>query len=242
MEETMRLNKFLSAAGVCSRRGADRLIAAGRVSVDGQPASVGMVINTGQQVSVDGQPVAGVLQKRILLLVNKPIGIVCTAERQEKHNIIDFLNYPERIYPIGRLDKDSHGLLLMTNVGELHNEITRAANGHEKEYIVTVDRRIEADFVRKMAAGVYLPDLGCRTMPTKVQKLSDKTFSIVLKEGKNRQIRRMCRALDYRTKDLKRVRIMHFQLDGIAEGQYRAATEAEWKILEERIGAHGRKH
>lgn len=234
-EKTMRLNKYLSAAGVCSRREADRLIEAGRVSVDGQTASVGMVIETDCHVSVDGQPVSGVVKKDILLLVNKPMGIVCTAERQEKHNIIDFLDYPERIYPIGRLDKDSHGLILMTNVGSLHNEITRAANGHEKEYIVTVDKRIEADFVQKMAAGVYLPELGCKTMPAKVQKLSEKTFSIVLKEGKNRQIRRMCRALSYRTRDLKRIRIMHFRIDGIAEGQYRPATEAEWTMLKQAV-------
>lgn len=236
MEETMRLNKFLSAAGVCSRRKADQMIEAGRVTVDGQAATVGMTVWQGQRVCVDGMPVDGLEEEKVLLLVNKPLGIVCTAERQEKNNIVDFLNYPKRIYPIGRLDKDSHGLLLMTNVGGLHNEITRAANGHEKEYVVTVDRRIEADFVRKMAAGVYLPELGCKTMPAKVRKLSDKTFSIVLKEGKNRQIRRMCRALDYRTKDLKRVRIMHFRLDGIAEGQYRAATEAEWKELERVVG------
>lgn len=236
MEEMIRLNKFLSAAGICSRREADRMIDAGRVTVNGQLATVGMTIHSGQQVCMDGKLVDASEKEKILLLVNKPIGIVCTAERQEKDNIIDFLNYPKRIYPIGRLDKDSHGLLLMTNVGELHNEITRAANGHEKEYVVTVDRRIEAEFVRKMAAGVYLPELKCKTMPAKVRKLSDKTFSIVLKEGKNRQIRRMCRALDYRTRDLKRVRVMHFLLDGIAEGQYRAATDAEWKKLEESIG------
>ena len=233
MEET-RLNKYLSAAGICSRREADRRIEAGRVTVDGQRAVVGTTILPGQQVCLDGKPVT-LAEERILLLVHKPKGIVCTTDRQEPDNIIDYLGYPKRIYPIGRLDKDSHGLLLMTNVGSLHNEITRAANGHEKEYLVTVDRRIDAGFVQRLQEGVWLPELHCTTMPTEVRKLSDKTFSIVLRQGKNRQIRRMCRELSYRVRDLKRIRVMHFLLDGIEEGQYRPATAEEWELLERSI-------
>lgn len=231
MEDGIRLNKYLSAVGFCSRREADRLIETGKVYIDGQQAFVGMKVCKDQEIIVDGHTIERADGERILLLVNKPAGIVCTTAQQEQDNIIDYLHYPKRIYPIGRLDKDSRGLLLMTNVGELHNEITRVSYGHEKEYIVTVDRRIESTFVKKMSQGVYIPELDYQTMPAKVKKLSQRSFSIVLKEGKNRQIRRMCKALSYRVHDLQRIRIMHFTLKDIKEGMYRSATDDEWGIL-----------
>ncbi|MBR1629315.1 MAG: pseudouridine synthase [Lachnospiraceae bacterium] len=236
--EGIRLNKYLSGMGVCSRREADRMMAEGRIRIDGETVGPGARIFLGQQVELDGN----VLQTkdaepgRVLLLCNKPMGIVCTTDRREKDNIIDFIHYPERIYPIGRLDKDSHGLILLTNVGYLHNEITRAAGGHEKEYLVRVDRRITADFVRRMSSGVYLSELSCMTAPAKVKKLSERTFSIVLTQGKNRQIRRMCRECSYGVVDLERIRVMHFTLEGLSEGEFRAATEEEWKLLDAKIG------
>ena len=234
--EGTRLNKYLSEMGICSRRAADALIEEGRVLVDGERASKGARVYFGQEVSVDGEKVCAEAKPPVLLLVNKPVGIVCTNDKREKDNIIDFLGYPKRIYPIGRLDKDSHGLILMTNVGRLHNEITRASGGHEKEYRVRVNRRIEADFIKKMSEGVYLSELSCMSAPARVKKLSEKTFSIILTQGKNRQIRRMCKELGYGVVDLCRLRVMHFLLDGIAEGHYRPATAEEWRILEQKIG------
>ena len=233
IDEPIRINKYLSAAGFCSRRRADSLIDEGRVTIDGKIALKGTMVTPEQIVYVDGIPVENKDRKDILLLVNKPKGIVCTAQSKEENNIIDFLNYPRRIYPVGRLDKDSRGLILMTNVGELHNEITSVSNMHEKEYIVTVNKRIDAGFIKNMSEGVYLKDLEQMTLPAQVKKLSERTMSIVLHEGKNRQIRRMCNALSYRVLDLKRIRIMHFLLDGIEEGSYREATKDEW----ERLGA-----
>ena len=233
IDEPIRINKYLSAAGFCSRRRADSLIDEGRVTIDGKIALKGTMVTPEQIVYVDGIPVENKDRKDILLLVNKPKGIVCTAQSKEENNIIDFLNYPRRIYPVGRLDKDSRGLILMTNVGELHNEITSVSNMHEKEYIVTVNKRIDAGFIKNMSEGVYLKDLEQMTLPAQVKKLSERTMSIVLHEGKNRQIRRMCNALSYRVLDLKRIRIMHFLLDGIEEGSYREATQDEW----ERLGA-----
>ena len=233
--EGTRINKYLSAAGFCSRRQADRLIEEGRVEVGESVATLGTKVLPKDTVYVDGKPVVGDEPQEVLLLVNKPKGIVCTAEKREKDNIIDFLHYPTRIYPIGRLDKDSHGLILMTNVGSLHNEITRAANGHEKEYLVKVNKRIDGRFIRHMEEGVYLPELDLTTAPAEVWKRSDNVFSIVLREGRNRQIRRMCRELSYRVLDLERIRVMHFQIDGIPEGQYRKATAREWAELRRRI-------
>ncbi len=241
MEEQIRLNKYLSAVGFCSRRKADSLIEAGQVFVDGHQAYVGMKVFDGQEITVDGRPVINSNDEPILLLVNKPVGIVCTASKQERHNIVDYLHYPARVYPIGRLDKDSHGLILMTNIGSLHNEITKAANGHEKEYVVTVDKRIDVDFISQMAQGVYLSELQYKTRPAQVKKLSQRSFSIILKEGKNRQIRRMCSELSYRVKDLQRIRVMHFTLTGIEEGGYRPATKEEWETLLESVNEDGKR-
>ena len=172
-------------------------------------------------------------QKPVLLLLNKPPGIVCTAEKREKNNVVEYLHYPVRLYPVGRLDKNSRGLLLMTNQGDLVNRIMRSRNYHEKEYIVRVDRPINADFIRRMSEGLYLPELEVTTRPCKVEKQSKYVFRIVLTQGLNRQIRRMCAVCGYQVRDLQRVRIMNLMLTGIPEGQYREITQDEYKELME---------
>ena len=230
--EPVRLNKYLSEAGVCSRREADRLIETGRVTVDGQRAQTGMRIVPGQVVKV-GNKVVSQQDEMIVLAVNKPRGIVCTEERRERDSIVRFLNYPVRVTYIGRLDKDSHGLLLMTNNGDIINKMMRAANKHEKEYKVTVDKEITEDFLKKMAAGV--PILDTVTRPCTVKKIGKYTFSIILTQGLNRQIRRMCEALGYEVKDLLRVRVMNITLDGLKDGQYRKLTDQELNELYDQL-------
>ncbi|MDY3056421.1 MAG: 23S rRNA pseudouridine(2604) synthase RluF [Mediterraneibacter faecis] len=230
--EPVRLNKYLSEAGVCSRREADRLIETGRVTVDGQRAQTGMRIVPGQVVKV-GNKVVSKQDEMIVLAVNKPRGIVCTEERRERDSIVRFLNYPVRVTYIGRLDKDSHGLLLMTNNGDIINKMMRATNKHEKEYKVTVDKEITEDFLKKMAAGV--PILDTVTRPCTVKKIGKYTFSIILTQGLNRQIRRMCEALGYEVKDLLRVRVMNITLDGLKDGQYRKLTDQELNELYDQL-------
>lgn len=230
--EPVRLNKYLSEAGVCSRREADRLIETGRVTVDGQRAQTGMRIVPGQVVKV-GNKVVSKQDEMIVLAVNKPRGIVCTEERRERDSIVRFLNYPVRVTYIGRLDKDSHGLLLMTNNGDIINKMMRAANKHEKEYKVAVDKEITEDFLKKMAAGV--PILDTVTRPCTVKKIGKYTFSIILTQGLNRQIRRMCEALGYEVKDLLRVRVMNITLDGLKDGQYRKLTDQELNELYDQL-------
>ena len=241
--EPVRLNKYLSEAGVCSRREADRLIEIGRVTVDGQRAQTGMRIVPGQVVKV-GNKVVSKQDEMIVLAVNKPRGIVCTEERRERDSIVRFLNYPVRVTYIGRLDKDSHGLLLMTNNGDIINKMMRAANKHEKEYKVTVDKEITEDFLKKMAAGV--PILDTVTRPCTVKKIGKYTFSIILTQGLNRQIRRMCEALGYEVKDLLRVRVMNITLDGLKDGQYRKLTDQELNELYDQLkdssALHGGKY
>ena len=231
MEELYRLNKYLSDAGVCSRRAADAAIEAGDVMVNGQPAQMGMKVSSADTVLFKGKPVSKVGKKQVLIAYNKPAGIVCTAEKREKNNIVDHLNYPERIYPIGRLDKDSTGLLLLTNQGDLVNKIMRAVNAHEKEYIVTTDKEITADFIKRMSAGVYLTELDTTTRKCQVTKLGPNKFKIILTQGLNRQIRRMCQELGYRVRTLKRVRIMNIELGDLKEDTYRDVTPAELKKL-----------
>ena len=230
--EPVRLNKYLSEAGVCSRREADRLIETGRVTVDGQRAQTGMRIVPGQVVKV-GNKVVSKQDEMIVLAVNKPRGIVCTEERRERDSIVRFLNYPVRVTYIGRLDKDSHGLLLMTNNGDIINKMMRAANKHEKEYKVTVDKEITEDFLKKMASGA--PILDTVTRPCTVKKIGKYTFSIILTQGLNRQIRRMCEALGYEVKDLLRVRVMNITLDGLKDGQYRKLTDQELNELYDQL-------
>lgn len=227
--EALRLNKFLSEAGVCSRREADRLIEAGRVTVDGKKAGTGMKIAPGQEVRVD-QKLVKPEEEMIVLAVNKPRGIVCTEEKREPDNIIRFLNYPTRITYAGRLDKDSEGLLLMTNNGDIINKMMRAGNYHEKEYLVTVDKPVTEEFLQHMARGV--PILDTVTRPCQVKKEGKKTFRIVLTQGLNRQIRRMCEALGYKVVTLKRVRIMQIRLGDLKPGQYRPLTEQELASLD----------
>jgi len=219
----------MSEAGVCSRREADRLIEQGRVTVDGQPAATGMQIGDGQQVCLDGKPIrTEQREKLILLAVNKPRGVVCSEVSQGNDvNIIEFLNYPKRITYMGRLDKDSEGLLLMTNQGDLINWMMRGANCHEKEYEVVVDKPFNDRFLNEMAAGVYLHELDVTTRPCVVERLGKKKFRIVLTQGLNRQIRRMCGEFGYHVQELKRVRIMNIRLGHLKTGAWRNVTEGE---------------
>ena len=231
-KEPVRLNKYLSEAGVCSRREADRLIETGRVTVDGKKAVTGMRVMPGQVVKI-GQKTVSRQDEMVVLAVNKPRGIVCTEERRERNSIVRFLDYPVRVTYVGRLDKDSRGLLLMTNNGDIINRMMRAANYHEKEYKVTVDKEITDDFIRKMASGVAILDTVTR--PCRVEKLGKYTFRIILTQGLNRQIRRMCEALGYEVRDLVRVRIVNIRLGSLKEGQYRKLTDAELDELYEEI-------
>ncbi len=228
----IRLNKYLSEAGVCSRREADRLIESGKVTVDGKRAETGMKISEGQVVCV-GKKWVKPKDEMVLLAVNKPVGIVCTEEKREKNNIIQFLKYPTRITYIGRLDKDSEGLLLMTNNGDIINKMMRAGNEHEKEYKVTVDKPITDEFIEKMANGV--PILDTVTRKCRIEKLGKYKFRIVLTQGLNRQIRRMCEYLGYKVTKLKRIRVMNIHLGDLKPGEYRNVTEEEIAELYELI-------
>ena len=227
--EPSRINKFLSEAGFCSRREADRLVESGKVTVDGIPAEMGTRVQPGQRVCVNGKPVR-MEEEEILLVVNKPIGIVCTTAEFDKDNIVDFINYPKRVYPIGRLDKDSSGLILMTNQGELVNKILRGGNNHDKEYMVRVNQPVTAEFVAAMEAGVVLDD-GVKTLPCRVEKTGGYSFRIILTQGLNRQIRRMCEALGYRVSNLKRIRVMNIELGDLRVGSYRKVTPEEYAEL-----------
>lgn len=224
-----RLNKFLSEAGYCSRRAADKLIEEGRVTVNGKHPKMGTKVSSTDEVSVDGKVVSIKKKSRVYIAFNKPVGVVCTTDtRVEKNNIIDFINYPSRIFPIGRLDKDSEGLILLTDDGDIVNKILRSSNNHEKEYIVRVDKPISQTFVKRMSEGV--PILDTMTKPCRVQKLSRDSFKIVLTQGLNRQIRRMCSYLDYEVESLKRVRIMNINLMSDV-GEYRNLTKEELNTL-----------
>lgn len=234
MEESVRINKYLSQAGVCSRREADRKIEEGHVTINGREAAMGDRVFPGDVVMY-GRKVISKEDEAILLVVNKPEGIVCTAEKRETDNIVDYIKYPRRIYPIGRLDKRSHGLLLMTNQGDLVNKIMRSGNYHEKEYIVKVNREVTEKFIKAMADGVYLKDLEATTRPCQVEKVGKRTFRIILTQGMNRQIRRMCETFGYHVVDLKRVRIMNIKLGDLKIGEYRKVTEEEWQELQKQI-------
>ena len=234
-QELKRLNKYLSEAGYCSRRAADRLIDAGRVTINDVVPEMGTKVSSEDIVKVDGEIIGERQQDFVYLAFNKPVGIVCTTDtRVEKDNIIDYINYPIRIFPIGRLDKPSEGLILLTDDGDIVNKILRASNNHEKEYIVTVDQQISQTFIERMSGGIYIEDLDKRTKKCKVKKIDKFTFSIILTQGLNRQIRRMCEYLNYEVQTLKRVRIMNVKLD-ISSGQYRELTKEEFKGLTELI-------
>ena len=221
-----RINKFLSEVGYCSRREADRLIEEGKVTINGEIPEIGVKVNDGDQVEVKGQIIQkSAKQNKIYLAFNKPVGIVCTTDKRvEPDNVIDFIKYPKRIFPIGRLDKPSEGLILLTNDGDIVNKILRARNNHEKEYIVSVNHPINTDFIQRMSNGVQI--LGTLTKNCFVKQLGPKKFKIILTQGLNRQIRRMCESLGYRVRSLKRVRIMNINLD-VPIGNYREITKKE---------------
>lgn len=234
VEDAIRINKYLSQAGICSRRQADVYVEQGKVLVDGQMAVSGTKVLPGQQVLFDGKPVT-VEENLIFLAFHKPKGIVCTSSRAEKDNIIDYINYPTRIYPVGRLDKDSQGLILLTNDGEAANQIMKARNYHEKEYEVTVNQRITKEFLDGMRKPVPLDEIGAVTRRCKVTKEGPNTFRIILTQGLNRQIRRMCEYFDYRVVKLKRVRVMNIHLGNLKEGAYRELTPKELHQLKEEL-------
>lgn len=232
-EESISLNKFIADTGLCSRREADRLIRAGRVSINRMPTRPGNRVFPGDDVRVDGRVIQTEVEP-IYIVFNKPVGIVCTSDKREKDNIIDFIRHPERLFHIGRLDKPSEGLIFLTNDGDIVNKILRAGNKHEKEYIVTVDKAITEKFVKNMSTGVQI--LGTKTKPCYVEKLSPKVFKIILTQGLNRQIRRMCTHLGFEVVKLKRVRIMHIELGNLPIGDWRSFTAEEIKKMNALIG------
>ena len=227
-----RLNKYISETGVCSRREADKLIADERVTINGKLPELGTKVKPGDDVRLDGKPITAAPENksdRVYIAYNKPIGITCTTERHVKGNIVDAVNHPQRIFPIGRLDKPSEGLILLTSDGDIVNKILRAENAHDKEYQVTVNQPVSEKFVKRMAQGV--PILGTITDPCQVKATGRFTFTIVLRQGLNRQIRRMCEFLGYEVTKLKRVRIMNIDLKGLRPGQWRDLTEKEMQTL-----------
>ena len=228
--KTMRINKYLSEAGVCSRREADRLIEEGRVTINGILAFLGSTVSEGDEVGLDDKLITG-SAKKVLIAFNKPRGIVCTtADPKSKDvNIVEYINYPERIFPVGRLDKDSEGLILLSNDGDLSNKIMKARNYHEKEYEVEVDKPFDDEFLKKMSEGV--PILDTVTRKCKLRRTGKTSFNIILTQGLNRQIRRMCEYFGYRVMKLKRIRIMNIKLGNIKPGTYRNITEAEYNEL-----------
>lgn len=238
-EKGIRLNKYLSEIGHCSRREADKLINVDRIIVNGQKAVMGQKVTPKDRIEIDGVLVENHQERNVYIAFNKPVGIVCTTDtRVEKNNIIDYINYPSRIFPIGRLDKPSEGLILLTNDGDIVNKILRARNNHEKEYIVTVNKPVTSEFIKTMANGV--PILDTITRKCKVEQIHKKQFRIVLTQGLNRQIRRMCEYLDYRVVMLKRIRIMNIELD-LGVGKYRDLTKKEFSQLNSLI-SDSKKH
>ncbi|KAA2218077.1 MULTISPECIES: 23S rRNA pseudouridine(2604) synthase RluF [Maribacter] len=235
-----RINKYLSEVGYCSRREADKLIEQGRVTINGKVPEMGTKISEGDLVQVDGESISEPKEKPVYLAFNKPVGIVCTTDTGvEKDNIIDFINYPKRIFPIGRLDKPSEGLIFLTNDGDIVNKILRARNNHEKEYLVTVDKPISPEFLKKMRNGV--PILDTVTRKCEVHQVSKYQFRIILTQGLNRQIRRMCEYLDYRVKKLKRIRIMNVTLD-VPVGKWRDLTASELKEIQRLVSRSSKTH
>ena len=220
----MRINKYIAESGACSRRQADKLIEKKR----GVACELGSIVEPGDNVCIDGNPI-DTKKKNVYIALNKPVGIECTTDSRVTENIVDFANHPERIFPIGRLDKESEGLILLTNDGDIVNKILRAENHHEKEYIVTVNRLITPAFVKGMSEGVKI--LGIKTKPCKVYPINDKTFRIILTQGLNRQIRRMCENFDYKVVKLKRIRIMNIRLGRLKNGHWRNVTKSELNEL-----------
>ncbi len=227
-DNSTSLNKFISSTGICSRREADKWIDAGRVRINGKIAQKGNRVFDKDKVTIDGKTLQN-KPKLVYIALNKPPGITCTTDRKDRDNIIDFVKHPKRIFPIGRLDKPSSGLIFLTNDGDIVNKILRVENNHDKEYIVTVSKPITGKFIKKMSSGI--PILGTVTKKCQVQKISKFTFKIILTQGLNRQIRRMCEFLDYKVMTLKRVRIMHVKLGNLKVGKWRNLTKEELKVL-----------
>lgn len=232
----MRINKYLSAQGVCSRREADRLLEAGRITVDDVTAMCGQQVDDNSVICIDGSRISDEKPQDVLMAFNKPRGIVCTTtDNQGKNNIVDYIGYDKRIYPVGRLDKDSDGLILLTNNGEITDKILRSVNGHEKEYVVKVNKKITDTFLKSMADGVYLKELDVTTKPCSISRINNYTFRIILTQGLNRQIRRMCQESGYKVESLTRVRIMNIELGGLKIGEYRIIEGKEKTMLYESL-------
>jgi 23S rRNA pseudouridine2604 synthase len=228
-EDGIQINKYISNSGFCSRREAEKLIEQARVTINGELVLVSARVYPGDEVAIDGEKIKN-KQKPIYIALNKPVGITSTTDLSDKTNIISFINHPKRIFPVGRLDKDSEGLILLTNDGDIVNKILRAGNNNEKEYIVTVDKELTSEMIRMMGAGVKI--LGERTKPCYIRQEAGRRFRIILKQGLNRQIRRMCAEFGYKVKTLKRIRIMHIQLGNLAVGKWRYLTQPEIQQLE----------
>ncbi|PIE50100.1 MAG: 23S rRNA pseudouridine(2604) synthase RluF [Flavobacteriales bacterium] len=235
---SINLNKYISSTGICSRREADRWIADGRVTINDQPTKLGNRVEDGDMVKIDGKPLQS-KPKPLYIALHKPVGIVCTTDRKEPNNIVDFIGHPQRLFPIGRLDKPSEGLIFLTNDGDIVNKILRAGNQHEKEYIVSVNKPITDPFLRKMSNGV--PILGTVTKRCKIEKINDRTFKIILIQGLNRQIRRMCEYFDYKVVKLKRIRIMNVKLGRLKTGEWRELTEEEINNIQQKV-KHSKKN
>jgi 23S rRNA pseudouridine2604 synthase len=234
LDQSISLNKFISDTGYCSRREADKLIQQGRVLLNDVPAQLGNRYKPGDTVEVDGSLITEAKKEKLVyLILNKPVGITTTTEEHIKDNIISFVNYPKRIFPVGRLDKDSTGLIILTNDGDIVNKILRAGNRHEKEYVVRVHKPIDNDFIQRMSSGVHI--LGTKTLPCKVYPMGRQAFRIILTQGLNRQIRRMCEALGYDVVSLQRIRIMHLKLDKLPVGKWRHLSEPEIRQLKEAV-------
>ncbi len=240
MTQTTRINKYLSEVGYCSRRAADKLIEAGRVTINGMVPEMGTKVGQMDEVRVDGKLISEPKDKPVYLAFNKPVGIVCTTDtRVEKNNIIDYIDYPKRIFPIGRLDKPSEGLIFLTNDGDIVNKILRARNNHEKEYLVTVNKPITKEFIRKMGSGI--PILDTVTRQCEVEQIDSHQFRIILTQGLNRQIRRMCEYLNYEVTKLKRIRIMNISLD-VPVGKWRYLTTKELKGINQLLSDSSKTH
>lgn len=233
-QESINLNKFISSTGICSRRDAEKLIIEGRVTINGKETQLGNRVFEGDEVKVDGRPLKA-KPKTLYIALNKPVGIVSTTDSKEKKNIVKHINHPQRLFPIGRLDKPSEGLIFLTNDGDIVNKILRAGNNHQKEYLVTVDTIITDDFLEKMGNGI--PILGTVTQKCTIEKLSPYVFKIILTQGLNRQIRRMCEYLDYEVTKLKRTRIMNVSLAGLKYGDWRELTQIEIDTINELISS-----
>ena len=234
MGDGIRINKFISEAGICSRREADKLVEAGEVLINGNLAENGSKVYEGDDVTVKGRRIKGA-DPKVYLAFYKPAGIVCTAEKQEENNLMDYIDYPVRVTYCGRLDKDSEGLLLLSNDGDFMQKLMRGANGHEREYLVRVDKPLTDDFITSMEKGVFLAALNVTTKRCRIRKVSDVTFTITITQGLNRQIRRMCRQFDYHVRFLKRVRIENIQLGDMEPGSYRELEPGELSELKRRV-------